>query len=115
MNLPSSKAEVLRSCAALALHPATPANEADAAARAFFRVLKTLNVSAEDLLALKAGPPLAGHASPSRPFFSFGKYQGLPVEAIPTSYLTWVLDNLKPLSPQTVNEIERELDKRRGR
>ena len=36
----------------------------------------------------------------------FGKYRGLSVHEIPKSYLLWLIDNIKDLSPTLKREVE---------
>lgn len=76
----------LMNVADLALHPNTPDPEANAAAMAFFRILRRHGANDHTALNLRPLPTPRG----SSPIMPFGKYSGFPLSQIPTDYLSWL-------------------------
>ena len=102
----------------LALCPAAPQGEWQAAALAYFRALRAGQVSADDLremLGIVREPPEP--LPDTTPFLSFGRYRDKTVRWIvlnDPAYAEWILRSVTNLSPALHNEFRRELWKRYG-
>jgi len=54
-------------------------------------------------------------AAPAAPVLPFGKHKGQPITSVPTPYLTWVLREVRQLSPEFRAAITAEVDARPDR
>jgi Putative quorum-sensing-regulated virulence factor len=101
----------LSNIADLALHESTPDHEWQAAAIAFFRVLRNSKTPSEALLVSTEAP------RKFRPEFSgsysmpFGKFKDTPLAEIPDDYLEWLL-SCEWLRDPLRSKVEAELDAR---
>ena len=104
----------------LALCPAAPQGEWQAAALAYFRVLRAGEVSADELRELFAvgrEPRSAGASSDPTPTVSFGRHRDRTVRWVvehDPSYAEWLLRKAVNLSPALRSELRRELWRRYG-
>jgi Putative quorum-sensing-regulated virulence factor len=95
----------------LALHPNTPQGEWEAAAVAFFRVLRNSNTPPEAILVSSEAPrKFHPERSGSTPM-PFGKFKDLPLAEIPSDYLEFLL-SCDWLRHPLRSRIEEELDAR---
>jgi hypothetical protein len=89
VDLPARK---LESCARLALDLAAPQGEQDAAASAFFRLLRNAGASVENLIDLSPRP--TDPPRPASPPMPFGKYKGRSIADIcrgDPGYAFWIV------------------------
>jgi hypothetical protein len=101
----------LNNIADLALHPSTPDPEWQAAAIAFFRILRNSKTPSEALLVSTEAPRRYHPERSGAATMPFGKFHNVPLAEIPDDYLEWLL-SCDWLHRPLRSHIEAELDAR---